>query len=767
MHSAKARSLLNELVVALRGWETGVPDRAKRFHFTRRKLFAQIVEAIPFWKLWIGDDVVHHYQERVDRLREVAEPLAQLLQDIDALESDVHRLGTRSEGRDAELTAWLRGRCRDFFIRIGRLAVDCERETDVNRDRTLFANIETDVRFHYSGMNQLIEAERILTVLSPSRAMQLSVQLPHLRERLYADGCTPKWLDDLDALIQPFRDDAGRVEDPPAQVGELSTTLTELGRWSTRLGGEFRQEVEQLEERLGFNVVDWEPAEVQELDGEVQSLRTRILDRVAEVRGAKLGTLEREVVDLSLACSPDEKLEEQLADLRERPFNRPHLFEGWLDKHAQVHHSFRAVAMSNIGKLKTHLATTMLAIDAQLAALESQPLSNDTGNEVVLARRRRRELSTPSDVEEVLAQLHRANEILRELARLKELAEEEVHEIDRRQALLSQRTTLLLASIKSAKGVKIEIADLPAQIATLSDGEGTLEERRQQALRLESALEALETKFVEACRTQLAVLLRDSRRAADVLQRAGVTPQAAESPVMPAGTVPEQAAQTVLDAWRLSRALRKSARMLFRQLEDRRHELNAELRKLRTDDLTPGDREECAHLLRDLDTGAWIAPRALMDRLEMLAALVESCEKFFDRLEQEQHEARERLAKLQGRFRAFTEERLYRHCPALADRVAALIYGVPEQPRYWTAVRHQLDLAGDLFARVEPHAQRLAADELDEAALVLRERMRGGGDLSLRELARKLLDELDACNGESLPPASLRLRIVNASKRPV
>jgi len=767
MNSAKARSLLNARVVELRGWETSVPDRARRFHLTRRKLVTQIAEAVPVWKLWIADDIVHHYQERVERLREVAEPLAQLLEEIEALESDVHRLGTRGEGRDAEFSAWLRGRCRDFFIRIGRLAVDCDRETDVNRDRALFASIEADVRLHHSGINQLIEAERILTVLSPSRAMQLEVQLPHLRGRLYANECTPKWLDDLNALIQPFREDAGRIEDPPAQVGELTTTLTELGRWSTRLGGEFRQEVEQLEERLGFNVVDWEPAEVHELDGEVQNLRTRILQRVAEVRSAKLAILEREVEDLSLACSPDGKLEAQLGDLRERPFNRPHLFEDWLEQYTRVHHSFRAVAQSNVGKLNTHLATTMLAIDAQLGALESQPLSNDAGNEVVLVRRRRRELATPSDVEEILTQLHRANEILRELARLKELAEEELHEIDRRKAILSQRTTLLVTSLKRAKGVKVEIADLPVQIAALSDGEGTLDERRQRALDLQSALEALETQFLEACRTQLSLLLLDSRRAAEVLKRAGAAPQAADAPEIPPRTVPEQAAWAVLDAWRLSRALRKAARMLFKQLEDRRHELNAELRNLRMDDLAPGDREECARLLRDLDAGAWIVPRTLMDRLEILAALVESCDKFFDRLEQEQREARERLAKLQGRFRAFTEERLYPYCPALADRVAALIYGIPEQPRYWTAARHQLDLAGDLFARIEPHAQRLAADELDEAAVVLRERLRDGGEPSHRQLARTLLDELDACHAECLPPASLRLRIVNASKRQV
>ena len=764
MHSAKARSLLNELLITLKGWKTAVHDRARRFHLIRQKLMGQISEAVPFWKLWIGDDVVHHYQERVDRLREVAEPLTQLLQQMDALESEVHRLGTRSEGRDAELTAWLQARCRDFFIRIGRLAVDCERETDVNRDRALFAIIKADVRFHYAGINQLIEAERILAA---SRAVPLAVQLPLMRVRLYAEGSTPKWLDDLEALIQPFRDEADRIEDPPPQVGAVSATLTELGRWSTRLDGEFRLEIEQLEERLGVNVIDWEPAKFQELDEEVGSLRTKILERAAEEHRKKLVKLEREVANLSLACGPDEKLEQQLAELRLRPFNRPHSFEDWLNEHTRFRHSFRAVAQSNIGKLQAHLATTTLAIDEQLDALASQPLSVESRDQLGLLQQQRRLVSMPFDAEEVLAHLNRANEISDELAQLKEHAEEEFNEIGRRKTNLSQRMDLLISSIKIAKGVNIETADLPDRIAALSDGERTLEERRRQALDLESALAALEMQFIDACQAQLAMLLSDSGRATEVLRRTGAAPRAADAPAIPAGATPQQAAQAVLDAWRLSRALRKAARMLFKQLEERRHELDAELRKLRTDDLAPGDREECIHLLRDLDAGAWTEPHALMDRLERMAGLVESCTKFFDRLQQEQRDARDRHAKLQGRFRTFTEEQLYRYCPALADRVAALIYGIPEQPRYWTAVRHQLDLAADLFARVEPHAQRLAADELDGAALVLRERLRGGDDPSFRQLARKLVDELDACSPEALPPASLRLRIVNAAKRQV
>jgi hypothetical protein len=765
MHFAKARSHLNELLVALKSWEGVVAARATQFHRNRLNLMRHLGEVLPFWKLWIGDEAVAHARERVEGLREVVEPLSQLLREMTVLESDVHRLRTRGEGRDAEFAEWLQARCRDFVIRIGRLATRCESEIDVNRDRELLAKIEAEVRFHHEGVSQLAEAERVLNFLSPLRAATLAAQLPLMRNRLYKDGFTPDWLRDLHALVQPLQKEIERIEDPPPQINALSATLTELGRWSTRLGGEFRQDVEQLEEKLGFNVVDWEPATFQAIDEEVQRLRTKILDRVVEMRGAKLDKLEREMADLRLASTYDENLESQLAVLRERPFQRPHLFDAWLEEHKRFHNSFRAIAQANIGRLTAHLSKTILDIDAQLEALDSKPLSLDSSNEVVLVRDERRSLWMATDVEEILRQLRRANDISQKIDRLHERAEQELHEIARRKKDLSERMDVLQTAIKSAKGVTIETGDLTTEIASLSEGEGALEERRQQAQRLESELAALETQFADACRAQLAVLLFDSTRAAEVLRRAGAPPRAFEAPAIDAAATPEQTARAVLEAWHLSRALRKAARLLFKQLDQRRLEAHAELNALHADDLTPGDREERSHLRRDLDAGSWTEPRALMDRLERLAAIVERCNRFFDGLEQEQRAARERREQLERHFRRFTNEQLYPYCPALADRVAALIFGVREQAHSWTAIRNQLDVAGDLFARVDPHAQRLAADELDHAAAILRERLRDGGDPSFRDLAKDLLRELDVCSPEILPPASLRSRIVTASRR--
>jgi hypothetical protein len=220
-----------------------------------------------------------------------------------------------------------------------------------------------------------------------------------------------------------------------------------------------------------------------------------------------------------------------------------------------------------------------------------------------------------------------------------------------------------------------------------------------------------------------------------------------------------------MEGRRAQNVLLRLARTVKAELEARRTQAVAELDTLRADDLGPAERQRAEQLRRALGVVPDSGGGTVLDAIESTAIVLEQCGQFFDALQQEQRSARERLAELLARYREFSDEHLYRFCPELSDRVAALLYGVPEHPRHWHAVHRQLDRAAELFTRVQTQARRLAAAEVDRAAETLRLRIRSSTGSALHEDARRLLAELDACGPETLAPALLRQRVLNASQR--
>jgi len=256
------------------------------------------------------------------------------------------------------------------------------------------------------------------------------------------------------------------------------------------------------------------------------------------------------------------------------------------------------------------------------------------------------------------------------------------------------------------------------------------------------------------------------RRAVEVLQSAGVAAAPGESLQIAPGAQPRAAAQAVIDAAHRVRLLSRKARESLKEFAARAGHVRAELARLRPDELTPGDRQTAELAAQELERAfAAIDGSTVLDALARLAAQVNACDRFFAQLRQEETRARERLSDLREHLQTLHAEQLDRFCPELTERVAALLYGVPEWPRQWSAVHHQLNVAGDLFGRIDLHARRLAAEELGCAEDALRKALRGASDLSFRASAQALLAELNACGNEELPCLSLRRRIVGASQR--
>lgn len=766
MRSSKARPQLDALVTQLRSWEATVPERARRFHIVRRDLESEIGKSFPFWKPWIADVVVQRFRDLVGGLREVTEPLTELIRETEALESEVRRLAEGGAGPDAELTAWLDSRCRDWQATLSRLGANCYRHSDLHGDTTAFDRIRAEVRLYDEALDQLREAERILSTLgSDLRTAELTARLPDLRRRLYTQPGLHDWLAEIKGLIKPLNGVGQRIQDPPRELGTVRSILTEARGWSGRLGGESRADVERLEEHQ-FKPVDWDTSQVQTLVEEARALRDRLRERAAQVRGEKLRDLEQQMEDLQRACGHQAELSTRLAGLRTMTIERPQMFEDWLYKADLFHNSFKSIAHSHAGRLETSLREAAADIGERLTELEKRPLSNEVGKDVALLQQELRQLAHASEVEDILRRLRRADEMTRTIERLGQRAEQDFLDVERSQRELARRSEVLQAELERIKIVDLDITGITAKIAALSQSslDASLETRRQEAATLSTELDHLETLFVDGCRERLAGKLKSVQRTITALTRAGLPPPSIEQPAIESGASPRDAAEAVLRAKKLHQTLLQDARAKRKTLEDQRVEAQRDINAVRPADLAPGDRQEWEQLVRELTSGAWSRTSSPLERMERLAQLMLRYDIFMERLQREQRTALIRRDELKQRLQAFYEDQLHTYCPELTQRVEGFIYGLPEQPRQWSAVHHQLNAADDLFTRVDVHARRLAADELHRASETLRQRIRGATNSSFHASAKALLAELDEYAPETLPPVRLRVRLLQASK---
>jgi hypothetical protein len=770
MRVTKARPQLDALARQLREWEAALPPRARRFHVIRAELERGIHEAIPYWwSLWIQDEVVERYRERVDRLGRIVESLAQLIATSESLGAEVRRLGESATSFDQELTAWLKNRCRDWFALLGQLGAKCERDADVAADQALYERAETAVRTHHEALLHLAEAERVRATLGQDvRAAMLAGMLPQLRKRLFTEGASFAWIGEIQELTQPLRIVAERIQDPPRELNEVGAMLTELRGWSPLLSNDdaIGRGIEELEQRR-FRIADWEQQEVDDLVDEARRLRTHVLDRVEQMRANKQRDLEQGLRDLRQACGDQPDLEARLAELASRQSNRPQLFRDWLAHFDKFRHSFKAVAQQHIRTLESRLLELRQSIADKLADLERRPLSDEVRKDAILAAGDLAYVREATDVEEILTQLRRVNEIAQHVESLEERAQHDLAELEQQEKALATQYEALVSELSRVRGVTLDLAAIDEQMAILRDNdkERELETHRRHASRLASALTAAEADFVEQCRTRFAEHFNVVQHAFEVLDRAGAHPPATQPPAIGEESTPHQAADAVLEARRMQNVLLRLARATRDRFDARLASATAELRAIRPDDLGPADRQRTVELLHALDALAASRDRDLIHVLETMTEVLGDCDRFFEMLQQEQHSAHDRLAELHLQFREFTDDQLSQYCHELSERVGGLLYGVPEHPRQWSAVHQQLDRAAALFKRVRHQAKRIAADELHRAAETLRTRLRGGADMSFRDHARKLLAELDALGNDRLPPAALRQRVIHAAQR--
>lgn len=760
---SKARPELESIQERLRGWQTSISPRARRFHAVVADLDAETRKAQASWRLIIGEELLERFRDRSRRLGGVADPLGELIRAAERLAEEIKMLVQR--GQDAgspQIALWLEGKCRDWSILLENLGTDCDRESDLQRDRRRLEDTESAIRLHDQALSWLQEARRVLSLLgSDLKTAPLQAALPELELSLLRGGASPDWIQQIRTLVQPLKDQANRIQDPPQELKTVSLLLTDLRGWSQQLG-EPENRVEQLEQRHRFYAADWNPADLQELAREAEKLRDHLVARAQELRSRKLDELEAQITDLFQACGHQPELKARFDELKLRSFDRYQYFREWMKSFARVEELFRSIATNHQGALERRLALLVEGLKQGLQALRAQPLSDAVRDETAALEFDMGQIARAREegAEAMLHGLRKSGTLGTRIAELSRQATRDLEELSRQQRELLSLNEELLGQ---ARQIGIELPDLAQRIEELNRGaeEPSLERARQLAATLAAEMEASRGRLIQHCRDLLDRQLAEIHGTAGVLREVGRPFQLPALPSFSQDASTREALQAVTAGAELGRRVQEAAEQALRCFEERRQQARAALAQTRLDTLAPGDRETAEQLLLEVDDSSWSAPASLTDRLAGLALLVEKSDLLFQQLHQDERSARDRLEDLLRRLKKLGQNQMRQFSPQLTDRVEALARGIPDKPWHWSAVREQLDQAERLLTQVEIQAARMAADQLDRAVRLLQN---GSGAAQEPEI-RALLEDLERYDDEELPPVILRLKIVNAAQR--
>jgi hypothetical protein len=762
MLTARARPQLHALAAELARATAAVSPRARRFHRRRGELAGKVRSLLSRSLPWLDKGAIDDLAEAFAPLRDVQDDLARLCRRVEGTEGEVERLAERAaEIRDPEVATWLRERTAAWAAALSRLGVDCERPFDVRAELEVAGLTEEEVRQNEEAVRWYLRAEAVLAQLGTDlAAAALATDLPQLKRRLIAHGARREWVGELQERVSPLEERAREVHDPPPALHALGGVITDLWGWSRLLSIE-EAAVERLEERRNFFARDWRnrpAAEASALVQEAEALRARIVERALELRRRRLQELEDGMADLFQACGDQPELVARVVALKTKKFDRPPLFRDWLAAWEKEDGFFRAIATNHRGALEERLDELRARLGQGLAGLRARPLSDAVRTAADGLEQEVKGLGKRTGVEDVLKDLRRAGDLVRQLGGLARTAESEAADLAAHREANAVRTKALAAAAAEA-GIELE----GPGVAVAEEARApSLEEARRQAAVESAEVARREAAFFDRCRQALAELAAELTATRSTLQEAGGEVESAALPDLPPDALPATAAIALRTVRARAAALAAQVDGRLEEALARRTALVASIAGLQPEPLGPSERTLAERLASELESGSWSQAETPRSRLARLAESTARASLFLAGLEKEKREAREELADLRSRLAAFEEEQLSSYCPpALVERVTALAYGSRPRPCRWRDVRHQVSLARTLLDRLDTHARRRAASEIENAVAALRSRRLPTPE---RTVVEALLADLDRRGHADLPPLSLRLKLRQATQ---
>lgn len=757
-----AKAELTEVRTQLVRWRETVPERAQRFHRQLGELLAELDVVVKRWMPWVGGTEREQLKLRARRLLGIAGGLTELTTAADELAADVQRLDRRSGEVQDELAEWLRERCRQWEIELENMGRHTDRYNELVQEKSVLERIRLDLEGHSQAIDVLREAGVVLRSLSGLEVAQLEARIPELKESLLTDGPTAEMLDEFRAFLKPLKEAADLVRQPPPALQSVSSTLNELRGWARQLGE--AQKVTLLEEKKGFYALEWirrDPAELDALKKEAEELLENYRERAFELRREKLQQLEQEMKGFFEVCGHDPELQMRLDRLREehQRIDKPQLHPKWIERHDKERDFFKATAESYMTELSRRLGSLCEKLDEGLEALARKSLSAAVRKKLGELEFETKRLREMREVEAILGGLRQSRHFEQELEALGRQAEQESRELEEAKVDLARRNERLRSA---ARELSLSAEDLSGPIKALDEGSLPLEEARQRAEDVVDRLAAEERRFATQCRNIAADYETAISETGEVLARAGAEVSLEELPAIAESDPPDAAAAHLNARIELYDRLERD---LEKQIDQSLEECRSHLEKLEAiprETLSPGDRDDLDQVVETLRDASGTPSSGPKERLEKLLELLEQCDILFEQLQQEEIEAEQQLEDLKRRWHEFKSAHLRRYLPEIGDRVEALIHGIPEHPRSWRDVRHQLARAEELFGHLDHQARRLAARDLERDLAALRERTKNAPDGDARRDAEELVAEIEKLENRVLPSATLRMKVRGA-----
>jgi hypothetical protein len=766
----------DELLARLSALEAKVPAEARRLHERTEALRAEIHAPRGFALPRARQEEVLGRAEEIARLEGVAPRLEALLEWVRRGRGLAQALrGRPSPGHDPETASWVEERCGHWEAALEALGgVDLKVPAVEHAQETAEQAVQT-LQLLEEALKLLERAQGVLRKLREHgieiEGAALEAHLREVRKAFRSAGPSRGSLDELEARLPPLEEVLSRQSKEPEEYRDAAEIIAEVEEWHREQGplGQLGEEpvrmLRDLRDRLVSAQGRWrhhDPEDVEAMLAEARSLLQGAEESARRSRTEALDDLRRQVRILTQLAGTS-LAEGEVARLAERSVEDPRSHAEWWAELERAREGFLAEAENERDELAARWRDRRLALDNLLLALSDTPMGEASRSllfrlETSLVEIS--ELGESAEPGELLRGLHSLDRVREEAEALKAAAGEESRGLDARWAAIRDRIDALLAEADRAG---VAAADLRDRHGEAARGAVTsLEEAEASAREIEREVGRAEADFVHACTQAVEAAAAAVARIATAVAAAGLEAEdlAPPEPLSPDAGV-EAAAAAAIAALERRSAAEGEAEAAWTVLSERRRALLARLQELPAGALRPGDREAAERLAAELAAGPWDEAAAATERLELLAPVAGRGEELLAHLAHEEEEARQRLAALRDRFHRFKSEGLQGSCESLADRVEALIRGVPERPVRWPPVLHQIERGEDLLARLEVHARRLAVAALDDQVPILERRRDQEEDAE----AERLLAELAACDGRELPPAPLRRRIARSARR--
>ena len=767
-------SSLDSRTEKLRALRAEIPTVAVRFHGVATDLETEIGQVRGRWWLpFVGADRLRQFDGRIEELETTATSLRPFFSEVAEAQKELETLERSARRSDTAMARAWSGPVADWRRELENLGRRVHQPSALEAERRRLAEVLRELQRAVEVADLFGRASELVEELSHhTEAADLSAALDRFRSELEARRPLHEWTEELRGKVEA----AETLREQQLQISlerrELKKVMQSARKWSYQL------KYREAEHRALGRKVDELPshqgaAEQEEaLRAEARSLLGHLMDKAESVRKAHLNRLSIQIdrlVRYSGAHGDLRRLRDELETQQDASEPEDHV--AWLGRADRLEKRLRSEITNRTADLNGMVSREAQDLQGDVKALLQGPLDSEIRRNLQSMQSQLESLVAGHSLSDPFDSLETTDSLRESISQIRQQVETERSALEARRSDLQAELDHLV-SCSATAGRSLVASRLAAKIQETPEEE--LDEAAGRLEGLADELRSMTLGFVESLSQEGGALIDRIRSVEAIFPAESVEDQTGESQNglvasdqilrVEADLPVEQATQRFL-------ALSQHGDLWDRHLETagervlaRRGQYVEELKKLDTSSLLANDRDYAKTLidvLENLDTSALQDPVALQEFDET----VRTAGRFVDRLFEEAREVARRKKELREAVRQFKADGLGTYCTRHFKRVEALVEGCPETPRHPARAKRQLDEAGELLAQVRTHAARLAVQEMLDAVDRLRSVQMEASHSTPRDEARALLEQFDDLPNESVPPATLRMQLVQAGRR--